>query len=117
MAVLFSCLDYEGVPVSCDEEQWTRHIIPRHQEMAGSAAALQRIIGAPFRVHQDGKRPARKLFYGLADGSQPFRSGFIRVVVAYEERSGELRGSVVTAFPSKKIREGDPLLWTRATQT
>lgn len=116
MAVLFSCLDYESVPVSCDEEQWNGHVLRGHRGMTGREDAAAQTIRAPWRVHQDAKYPDRKLFYGFPDQTSPFPAERLRVVVRYGTRDGEPYGVVVTAFPSKSVREGDPLLWPTASR-
>lgn len=111
MAVLFSCLDYEGVPVSCDEDQWNGHVLVRHPEMAGLESAVQRVIARPSLVYADRDNPDTKIYYG----AEP-RYTRLRVVIRYKEEDGRVSGKVWTAFPSPRIRPIDALIWTTQTR-
>ena len=118
MAPHFTCLDYEGVPVSCDTEVWHAHILREHPELAEHVETVQQALRAPMLVYQDRDYPTRKLFYLTFPLLPSTRRRHVKVVVEYhQEQDGTVSGRVITAFPSRNVREGDRLLWTSPTIT
>lgn len=116
MALQFTCLDYEGVRISCDADVWRAHILQEHPEIDEHAAVVQQAIREPLLVYQDRDYPDRKLFYLTFPSPPSARRRHVRVVVEYhQEQDGAIRGLVVTAFPSRNVRAGDRLLWASPT--
>ena len=117
MAFHFACSDRDGIRVSCDEREWYDHIVDEHPEVDGREEEIRLAISDPFAVYQDANHPDRKLYYRLTTQMPaPLMLGYIRVVVQYRKRSREVRGQVITAFLSPKIREGDTQLWSSSQQ-
>ena len=116
MAVHFECLDYEGVPVSCDADVWRMHVLQEHPELEEHASVVQQAIRKPLLVYQDRDYPNRKLFYLTFSLSLSSRRRHAKVVVEYHrEQDGTVKGRVITAFPSRNVRRGDRLLWASPT--
>lgn len=116
MADYFTCLDYEGISVSCDEEVWRTHILREHPELMDHVETVQRALREPLLVYQDRNYPDRKLFYLTSLLPPLARRRHVRVVVEYhQEQDGTIGGRIVTAFPSRNVREGDRLLWASPT--
>ena len=113
MTVQFECLDYEGVPVSCDSDVWRGHILRTRPHMAGCEQDVQRAIAEPVWVYPDRTHHNRKAFYGILVEQWPPRLSYLKVVVRYGERDGQGHGWVVTAYTRRSIQEGGEPLWTR----
>ena len=108
MAAHFTCVDCYGFRVICDEAEWFGHILRDHPEMDGCEQEVIRALTDPCDVRHDRGHPDRRLFYGLTNKAPTgLRLGYVRVVVQYRSRGNRVRGHVVTAFPSQRIRQGD----------
>jgi hypothetical protein len=87
--VLATTLDPEGRRVVLTEERW-EHIRRRHGEVTPHLAEVLRAIREPDR-RATGRRPEREFYF--LEWLGPGR--WLRVVVHYEGREGEVR----TAYP------------------
>jgi hypothetical protein len=111
--------DFRDYPVSLSIPNWHDHILIEHPEMFGQEDAIAATLRDPDMRYRNPAYPDREIFYRRMNFK--FRVGnayveseeFMKVVVAYEPILDFMRGTIVTAFPTSKLREGEVLEWTR----
>lgn len=108
MAAHFTCTDCFGFHIVCDATVWFGHILASRPTMAGHEQEVIRALTDPTEVYIDRHHPDRRLFYAVTNKAPTALGiGYIRVVVQYQSRRNKVRGYVITAFTSQRIRQGD----------
>ena len=104
----FRVRDYEGVEVICVREHWTSKIEGDHPELRDREGEAAAAIERPSLVLRDRDYHDRKHHIARARDGR-----YLKVVVAYrsDPAGGEPMGNVVTAFPMRRLRSGDVMLY------
>lgn len=107
-ALAFRVRDYAGVEVSCTREHWTSKIERDHPELRDREREAAAAIERPSLVLRDRDYADRKHHVARTRGGL-----HLKVVAAYraEPDGGGIVGSVVTAFPLRRLRSGDAILY------
>ena len=113
MSCQFSTTDKDDVQIICSHDTWDSHITGEHLEMVGEQIAVESAVREPIYVYQSGRYPNRRLFYKPFVLSGPFHRTYLLVVVEYRTRGGVSTGSIITAFSTANIKQGDILIWSR----
>ena len=107
-ALSFRVRDYEGVEVICVREHWASKIEGDHPELRDREREAAAVIERPSLVLRDRDYPDRKHHIARTRDGR-----YLKVVVAYrsDPAGGEPVGNVVTAFPMRRFRSGDAILY------
>ena len=117
MSCGFEATDQDGVIVRSRHDNWVSHITGEHPEVDGQQAAVATTIRDPVYIYQDNRYARRRLLCRPFMLPQSFYNYYLRVVVEYRGDGSRRRGTVVTAFVSADIREGDVLIWSKYETT
>ena len=117
MSCDFTATDRDGIAVACYHDAWENHIADEHPEMASQQGAVATTIRDPVFIYQSDRHASRKIFYRPFILSPPYFQSYLRVVIEYRGTGTNRRGTVVTAFPSANIRQGDILIWSKYEAT
>lgn len=104
--IVFQVTDPRGKIVICTEERWYGHILSSRQFMAAQQDIVKAAITNPtFGIFEDAQFPNRCIYYYRQEKS-PVR--YMKVVVTVQE-SGPY--TVVTAFPTDSMKQGENWIW------
>ena len=104
----FETVDYEGKIVRCSHWRWEEHIAAKHHEVLGQQEAVRITIGSPEYKYRSGRFPHRKLYYRRNVLPPPYEREYLLVIVNYPV--GLEEGRVLSAFKTRRIKEGDDLI-------
>jgi hypothetical protein len=112
MAKRFGAVDPNGIPVECDDETWSGHIL-RHAELLDREAWVTETIEEPLAIYQDADYPNRRAFYRPYSFGHTIGRAYLKVVVAYtgNQQQRTRRGVVITAFAALAPKAGERLVW------
>ena len=109
MSCEFEVRDYEGKLVRCSHWRWNDHIAAKHAEMVNQQEAVKIAIGYPEHTHRSGRFPLRKLYYRRNVLLPPYEREYLLVIVNYPD-SLDREGRVLSAYRTRRIKEGDELI-------
>jgi len=98
-----------GKAVVCDQAWWTAHIIAHHSILVGHEVDVEAVVHDPDLITQDTGFTNRRGFYKFNVNLDVF-SPHLKVVVKIS-RFGRL--SVVTAYPTNRVKAGESEIWRR----
>ena len=108
MSCEFEARDYEGKVVRCSHWRWEEHITAKHAELVDHQEAMSIAIGNPEHKYRSGRFPHRKLYYRQNVLPPPYEREYLLVIVNYPVDLD--KGRVLSAYKTRRIREGDDLL-------
>lgn len=95
-----------GYTVVCLDRQW-RYISQGHSIMQKNKEAIIEAIEEPEYIYKDKERPEkREIYYGNSSTATYRDSGLYTKVVINMPDEYNSEGEVVTAWPTRKIKEG-----------
>lgn len=106
MDEVFRVTDRWGRVVVLTQARWLSHVVPKHPELAASAAVVADTVREPTQVRFDRTRGDREVFYRPSPLPDPWDGLLVRVVVAF----GAL-GHVVTAHLIKTPHREERPRW------
>ena len=109
MSCEFEARDYEGKLVRCSHWRWDEHITAKHAEMVNQQEAVSITISYPEQRYRSGRFPHRKLYYRQNVLLPPYEREYLLVIVNYPA-SLEEEGRVLSAYKTRRIKEGDDLI-------
>ena len=109
MSCEFETQDYEGKPVRCSHWRWEEHIAAKHAELADQQEAVRITISHPEHKYRSGRFPRRKLYYRRNVLPLPYEREYLLVIVNYPA-SLEGEGRVLSAYKTRRIKDGDDLI-------
>lgn len=99
----FAVNNHEGITISCDDNRWNDHIVFEHEIMRNNSKAVKDTVKDPESVYQSAENENREVYF-KASSYSTYKIK-TKVVVEYSEsKNGNVKGEVVTAFPSKDER-------------
>ena len=102
-------MDYEGKLVRCSHWRWEEHITAKHAEIANLQEAVRITISQPKHKYRSGRFPHRKLYYRKDVLPPPYEREYLLVIVNYPA-SLDGEGKVLSAYKTRRIKEGDVLI-------
>lgn len=112
MAVVLRCRDWMGREVILTEECWEGKILRDHVILRGLDWCVQVVLEDPYRVRSDALNPGRECLYRHRTlPAMPDK--LLKVVVEYRASGpdGVVVGSVVTAYPTDRFKDGERQIW------
>ena len=109
MSCEFEASDYEGKLVRCSHWRWDEHIAAKHTEMVNQQEVVRITINNPEHRYRSGRFPHRKLYYRRNVLPPPYEREYLLVIVNYPASLGE-EGRVLSAYKTRRIKEGDDLI-------
>ena len=106
----FETADCFGTRVVGSHARWNGHVLDRHDELAEHRGQIIRALAEPLMVYQSIGRPNRRLFYTTPMPPASLPERYILVIVAYDQEDGGEVGTLVTAYPTEVIKEGNLLI-------
>lgn len=98
-------------------DRWRLHIVAKHAEVSGHAAAVAATIREPQIVTFDATYRDRENFYRFA-ALPRLPHLYLKVCVAFgpaEGPGGGVSGGVITAYPTPVVGRGEVQKWPSAT--
>jgi len=92
-----------GFKVRCTTDYWTFIVSEKHPVLAGKEEEVKRVLSEPQEIRRSKKDHNVLLFYAKSE------TRWLCVVVRKENGAG----FVITAYPTDKIKTGEPI-WTRS---
>lgn len=98
----FAVNNHEGVTIVCTNDQWDQHIV-LHEIMKNNVNAVKDTVKDPDSVYASAEAENREVYFKASSYSTYKLK--TKVIVEYSEsKNGNVKGEVVTAFPSKDER-------------
>lgn len=103
----FAVTNYNGVTVSCTNDQWDTHIVVGHGIMEKNVKAVKDTIKNPDIVYQSDQNENREVYFRQS----PYSTYSIHTKVVVEYGKGVKNpdntvGEVVSAWPQKDVKGG-----------
>lgn len=113
MTDLLRYIDYQGREVTLSEQWWNKHVVESRPYLKDLHAYVQLVLANPYRVLRDARHASRECFYRHRTLPGEYHHLYFKVVVQYRRTglSGLLVGTVVTAFPTPRIKAKEQPIW------
>ncbi len=113
MEYVLESVDPRGRIVTLTVRQWTVHILPEHDEMVGREAEINAALEHPDLIASDVDHVSRDSYYrrGPFGGRHPGVLLKVCVQWASLDDDGIVRGTVITAYPTRRVKQGERVVW------
>lgn len=112
MAPVLQCKDRWRRPIVLSADRWLNHILRRHGELRQNLSSIEQTISQPDVVNRDPSREDREVFYLRGVMREPYRHLYLKVVVEFvPSEDGAIIGTIITAFPARKIKVSEVQRW------
>ncbi|MFC1939129.1 hypothetical protein ACFLXO_00375 [Chloroflexota bacterium] len=106
----FSCIDPNGIVISCSEQSWTH--LTKHNEMIGQQGIIKAVLESPDFINRDANHKKWNNYYKLLVLPQ-IGSTYVRVTVQRPRLIGRKRGYVITGHACNGEKKGEVRLWSK----
>lgn len=110
--VVPSCLDPLGRRIVARRDRWEDHLWVRHPEVARHVEAVRLAIEDPDSIRSDADNPDGLNYYRPATLPPPYHRLYLKVCVTFDQQGpNERLGTVITAYPTKRLGRGEVPRW------
>lgn len=89
------------------------HILPNHAELGGNEDAVAITLRSLDVIARDAERDSRESYYRVGALGGHYAGLFLKVSVQFvtPDENGAIQGTVITAYPTRRIKQGEDMLW------
>lgn len=119
MDALIESIDPRGRIIVLSVQQWVTHILPEHAELLGRETEIHVALKYPDIIASDIDHAARESYYrrGFVGGRRGILLLKVCVQFAPCDDEGIVRGTVITAYPTRRVKQGERAVWPSETFT